>query len=256
MTLGGRGCATVALCAALATPACSSDTPRPVGGDEPGGELVVLAASSLTAAFTELAEHFEAAHPGVDVRVGFGGSSGLAEQIRQGAPADVFAAADEESFELVADRAGDPVVVARNRLAILVEPGNPESLRLARDLARTDLTYAVCDPTVPCGRLAARLLDELRVGTEPVSFEGSVTAVVGKVVLGEVDAGVVFASDVVAAGDAATGVSIPDAQNPTTSYPIAVLDDAPNPVAARAWVSFVTSERARRIFVANGLLAP
>jgi molybdate transport system substrate-binding protein len=216
--------------------------------------LVVLAASSLTEAFTDLADRFEDEHPGVDVELGFGPSSGLAQQVRQGASADLFASADQETFALVAGLVGAPVTFAHNRLALLVETGNPKGIRAVRDLARDDVTFVVCDPDVPCGRLAARVLAAAGVEREPASREGAVKAVVGKVVLGEADAGIVFRSDVVAASDDADGVDLPDAQNVTTPYPIAVLDRAANPDAARAWIALLRSDEGQRVLARHGFL--
>jgi molybdate transport system substrate-binding protein len=224
------------------------------GGGAHEERLVVLAASSLTEAFTDLADRFEDEHPGVDVELGFGPSSGLAQQVRQGASADVFASADQETFALVADLAGAPVTFAHNRLALLVETGNPKGIRGVRDLARDDVTFVVCDPDVPCGRLAARVLAAAGVEREPASLEGAVKAVVGKVVLGEADAGIVFRSDVVAAADDADGVDLPDAQNVTTPYPIAVLDRAANADAARAWIALLRSDEGQRVLARHGFL--
>jgi molybdate transport system substrate-binding protein len=240
--------AVLAVAVALSLVACDDAT------DDGGARLVVFAASSLTEVFTQLATSFEDERPGVEVELSFGSSTALAEQLRQGARADVYAAADEESFGLVADLAGAPVTFARNRLAILVETGNPKRIRLVRDLSRTDVTFVVCDADVPCGRLAARALDAVGVTRDPASLEGSVKAVVSKVVLGEADAGIVFASDVVAAGGRADGVAIPDGPHLTTSYPIAVLDDAANAEAAAAWIALVRSAEGRRALEAHGFL--
>ena len=225
------------------------------GGPSDGsGQVVVLAASSLTDAFERLADQFEAANPGVEVLLSFGASSTLAEQVRQGAPADVLATADEATMQLVADAdalLGDPQLLARNRLAIAVEPDNPTGVTGLSDLAAGGRVVVLCAPEVPCGRLAAAALAAAGVDLEPASYEANVRSVLGKVTLGEADAGIVYATDVVAAGGGVDGVAIPDGQNQETAYPVAVVD-GPNPTVAERFVSFVTGPEAAAVLAALG----
>ncbi len=224
------------------------------------GTLTVFAAASLTEAFTELGDDFEAEHPNLQVTFNFAASSALAQQINEGASADVFASADEANMKKVTDaaNAGGPVVVARNRLSILVEPGNPKRIARLADLATSDVVTVVCAPEVPCGRIAAAALAKAAVSLEPASLEENVKAVVAKVTLGEADAGLVYVTDVLAAGDKAEGIDIDVGSDPTLEavYPMAVTVSAENPVAASAWLDFVRSGRGQRVLAAFGFLAP
>lgn len=250
----------VLLAAAALAGACGGATPAPTsGGGVPTGTLTVFAASSLADAFTELAEDFESRNPGADVRLNVAGSSSLAAQIRDGAPADVFASADVETMaRIVADGRveGDPVVFATNAAAIIVEKGNPLGITGLADLARPGLVVITCAPEVPCGRYAGTVLDNAGVTVRLSSLEESVRAVVTKVTLGEADAGIVYVTDVVAAGDSAEGVDIPADVNVTAEYPVAVLRDATNTTAARLFLEFITSATGRAILASHGFGAP
>ena len=222
------------------------------------GELRVYAATSLRAVFTELETAFEAAHDDVDVALTFGGSSGLAAQIQQGAPAHVFAAADEDTMRSVVDEDATrpPVVFARNRLALVVEPGNPEGVSSLRDLARAGLVVVLCAPAVPCGRLALAALARAGVTVSARSLEENVGGVRSKVELGEADAGIVYATDVLDAGDRLDEVVDPLLDDPGLDavYPMAVLDGAPS--AAAAWVDHVRSSRSQATLRRHGFLVP
>lgn len=213
--------------------------------------LVVFAASSLTDVFDELEVAFEAANPGVDVVISYGGSSSLAAQIDQGAPADVFAAADEVTMALVAgEAAGEPVAFARNRLAIAVEPGNPARVGSLADLARDDLVIVVAAPEVPAGGYAREVATEAGVDLAPDSLEQSVRAVASKVALGEADAGIVYRTDI-AADDRLDEVPIDT--DVAAVYPIVALGaDA----IARSFVELVTGDVGRAALTAAGFEAP
>ena len=221
--------------------------------------MTVLAASSLADAFTELAAEFESGNPGIDVVLNVAGSSSLAAQIRDGAPADVFASADIETMDrVVADGrvAGDPVVFATNAAAIIVEKGNPLGITGLVDLARPGLVVVACAPDVPCGRYADTVLANAGVSVRLRSLEDSVQAVVTKVILGEADAGIVYVTDVVAAGDSADGIDVPADVNVRAEYPLAVLRDASDTTAARDFVGFILSVPGRAILAAHGFGAP
>lgn len=242
--------------AALVVAACGGQAPRSATTT-----LRVFAAASLRGAFTELAAGFERAHDDVDVEVTFAGSSALAAQILQGAPADVFAPADEHTMARVLSDAPDglrPVVFARNRLALIVEPGNPESLRSVADLARPGLVVVVCAAVVPCGRLAAAALERAGVGDEVAvaSFEEHVGAVRSKVELGEADAGIVYATDVLEAGGAVEEVDdvLLDDRDLEAAYPMAVLDGAPE--SAFTWMAYIRSAEGTAVLDRFGFLAP
>jgi molybdate transport system substrate-binding protein len=235
------GALLLAGCAAVETPA------SPGAGDGPTGTLTVFAAASLTEAFGTLAAEFEQQNPGVDVELSFGGSSALAMQIGEGAPADVFAAANEATMQTVVDAgdAGQPTVFATNTLALVVPHGNPAGVTGLADLRDSRLAIALCDPVVPCGITAA-----------PDTLEEDVKGVLTKVELGEADAGVVYVTDVHAAGDKVDGIEVPEAKDVINRYPIAVLSGAPNPDAARAWVDFVLSDEGRQALSDAGFVAP
>ena len=240
--------------------ACGGESEAASGGRE--GELHVFAAASLTEAFAELADVFEQAHPDATVTVNFGSSTALAQQINEGAPADVFASADEPSMATVIDagRASDPVTIARNRLAIVVEPGNPKRIERLADLARSDVVLVLCAPEVPCGRFAAAALAKADVVVEPASLEENVKAVVAKVTLGEADAGIVYATDVMAAGGEAEGIDLDGALSDDPAlearYPMAITTSATAQELAEAWVELVRSDEGQRVLAEHGFLAP
>jgi molybdate transport system substrate-binding protein len=223
----------------------------------------VFAASSLTEAFTEMGKAFEVPNPRVKVSFNFAASSALAQQIIGGAPADVFASADEANMMRViaAGDASGAQVIARNRLSILVEKGNPLAIASLADLAKPGVVFVVCAPEVPCGKFAAAALQKAAVAAKPASFEENVKAVVSKVTLGEADAGIVYVTDVRAAGDKAQGVDIDIANDPAleAEYAIAVTAKAAKAAIAseaRAWVEFALSGAGGAILAKYGFLAP
>lgn len=222
-------------------------------------KVVVFAASSLTEPFEQMGEVLEARRPDLDVSFSFGGSSSLAPQIVSGAPADVFAAANPDTMQLaiaggaVAD---DPVVFARNQLQIAVPVGNPGDVEKLEDLADPDLKLALCAPEVPCGAAAQKALQAGGVTTEPVTFETDVKAVLSKVLLGEVDAGLVYRSDVIAAGNQVVGIDFDESEEAVNDYVIAPLRDAPNPEGARVFLDLVRSDRGREILSDAGFDLP
>ena len=232
------------------------------GGSDDGdlsGALTVFAASSLTDVFTLLGNELTAANPGLEVRISFAGSSALATQIVRGAPADVFASADEQQMEVVAGEdlvAGSPAVFASNVLQIAVPAGNPAGVTGLDDFTRSDLALALCAPEVPCGSAAEDVFDAAGVTPEPDTYEEDVRAALTKVELGEVDAALVYASDVASAGDAVEGVAFAEAADAVNRYPIGVLADAPNPAAAEAFVALVQSDRGQRVLADAGFRAP
>ena len=221
--------------------------------------MVVFAAASLTAAFTEVGEAFMAEYPDATVTFNFAASSELVNQIGEGAPADVFASADLSNMIKLVEAGNDatePVVFARNALSIIVEPGNPMDITSVADLANNDLILVICAPEVPCGEYAAQIFENAGVRVTPKSLEENVKAVVSKVTLGEADAGIVYETDVAAAGDEATGVKIPADINVVALYPIVVTKEAPNPAGAQAFIDFLYSEQGQGILAAHGFLAP
>jgi molybdate transport system substrate-binding protein len=230
------------------------DRPGATGPARLSGTLTVLAASSLAESFEDIGRRFEDAHAGLRVVFNFAASSSLARQLADGAPGDVLATADEvtmgQAVEAGAVRA--PTVFARNRLRIVTRAGNPEGITELADLARPGLVVALCAVPVPCGRLAADALEKAEVRLEPASSEENVKAVLARVTLGEADAGIVYFTDVAAAGDAVTGVAIPDEHNVVAAYPVAVATDAAHPRAARAWVEFLLGPVGREVLSGFG----
>lgn len=224
-----------------------------------GGTLTVLAASSLTEAFTTLARDFEHDHPGTRVRLSFDSSATLAEQVDQGAPADVLATADEQTMRTVVSAGqvdGDPTVFATNHLVLALPSANPAHIRRFADLDRPGVEYVVCVRSAPCGTLAATLLKGAGIAAEPASEEVDVKAVLTKVRLGEADAGLVYASDVASAGSEVRQVDVPAGRATLNRYPVAALTDAAEPALARAWVRLVGSPTGRRVLAHDGFGRP
>lgn len=245
----------------LAAAGCGS-TAAPTTPTTPGavtGKVVVLAAASLTGAFRQIAKDVEAAHPGLTVSLELAGSSALAQQVVAGAPADVFAAASPTTMKTVVD-AGDavgmPIVFARNTLEIAVPAGNPGKVTGIADFARAELTLAVCAPQVPCGAAAAKLFAAAHVTPRPDTQEKDVKAVLAKVSLGEVDAGLVYRTDVRAAGAKVTGIAVPQASAAVNDYPLVAIKGGPNPAGARVFVDAVRSPAGRRVLAAAGFQLP
>lgn len=240
-------------CAAPAPEASETTEPDPLTGT-----VTILAAASLTESLDELAAAFEEAHPDVDVVISYGGSSALAEQIVSGSPADVFFSANESTMATVTDAglAVDPVVLLTNELEIAVPAGNPGGVVGLADFADADLTIALCDPAVPCGSAAEKLFAATGITPSPDTLEQDVKAALAKVALGEVDAALVYVTDVTAAGDAVEGIEVPDAGVAVNSYPVALLRDARNPAAAQAFVEFLRSDEAGAVFRDAGFGIP
>ncbi len=218
------------------------------GAGSPSGTVTVFAAASLTEVFTDLGARLEADHRGLEVRFNFAGSSALATQIGQGAPADVFASANAGQMAVVTDAGladGDPEVFASNVLEIAVPAGNPAGVTGLDDFAREELALAVCAPEVPCGSAAEDVFAAAGVTAVPDTQEEDVRAALTKVELGEVDAALVYATDVAAAGGAVDGIPFPEAEDAVNDYPVCVLDAAPNRAAAQAFVDLVLSDEGR-----------
>lgn len=222
-------------------------------------EITVSGAASLTAAFGAVVEAFGETQPGAVVHTNFAGSSTLVQQIREGAPVDVFASADQGNMRKLVDAgavAGAPVVFATNRLAIVVARGNPKRIGGIADLAKPGLIVSLCAPAVPAGTYAREIFAKSGVTLPESSQELDVKAVLSRVVLGEADAGIVYTTDVLAAGDRVEAVAIPDALNVVARYPVAVLVHAKQPDLARAFVAYLTSPAGQAILQRFGFLPP
>lgn len=262
--LGAAGAAAVVLATAACGGPPSSAAAR---GREPaaaaaggtGRTLTVFAAASLQQTFTRIGTQFEHAHPGVRVVFSFAGSSDLAAQLVQGAPADVYASADTRTMDTAVSGGaveGAPVVFATNALEIAVPPGNPAGVRSFADLARPGLKVVVCAPQVPCGSATDRVERASGVALRPVSEEQSVTDVLGKVMTGEADAGLVYVTDVRRAGSRVDGVPFAQSRVAVNMYPIAVVKGSRNPALARQLVTAVTGTPGQDVLRAAGFGAP
>jgi molybdate transport system substrate-binding protein len=243
--------ALVAGLAVLATQACSADDGR--------ATLTVLAAASLTDAFTDVARAFEAAHAGTEVDVDFGASSSLREQVLAGAPADVLASADPLDVEALADAgalAGRAEPFAANVLELAVPSGNPAGVTGLGDLARSELLVGLCAPQPPCGRLARQVLARAGVVASVDTEAPDVRALLTQVASGDLDVGVVYRTDVAARRGDVDGVPLVGRDEVTTRYPVAVLDEADDEELAAAFVAFVLSGEGRAILTEHGFLPP
>ena len=222
------------------------------------GPIAVFAASSLTGAFTTLGKQFEAAHPGDKVTFSFGPSSGLATQIISGAPADVFASAAPANMQQVvsAGDASSPTNFVKNTMEVAVPPNNPGHVKSLKDLAKSSVKVALCQPQVPCGVTAAAVFSNAKIKVTPVTLEPDVKSVLTKVELGDVDAGMVYVTDVLAAGSKVKGVKIPAGVNASTTYPIATISKSSHKSIAQAFVSYVLSPAGQQVLTAAGFQKP
>lgn len=229
------------------------------GSDEATrGEVLVSAAASLTDAFTEIETAYEDANPDVDVVLNFGPSSGLREQILEGAPADVFASANTSNMDQVveAGETEDPQIFVHNRLQIAVPPGNPAGVSGLEDFGRDELLIGLCAQEVPCGDFAREALANAGVTPAIDTNEPDVRALLTKIEAGELDAGITYVTDVASTQGAVDGIDIPEDENVVAEYPIAVLSNAPNPDAAAAFVEFVVSDEGQAILASYGFQSP
>ena len=218
------------------------------------GSITVFAAASLTESFNVIAADFQKVNPQAHVTLSFGGSSALATQINNGAPADVFASASNTNMQQVLDakQTTNPVTFARNRLMIVTPPNNPANINSLSDLAKSTVKVAICQLQVPCGAVAKAVFANARIAVTPVTYEADVKSVLTKVLLGEVDAGLVYVTDARSAGSAVNAIAIPSALNAETTYPISLLRASANPATAKAFIDFVLSDRGAAALAAVG----
>lgn len=250
---------------ALAAVACSSDgdseakTAGKADGGAVEGEMLVFAAASLTDAFEDVKAAFEEDNPDADVQLNFGGSSGLREQILAGAPADVFASANESNMADVVEAGdidGEPRIFVTNEMQIVVPAGNPGDVKGLDDFASDDLLIGLCAEGVPCGDFGREILKGVDVEPAIDTNEPDVRALLTKVGSDELDAGLVYVTDVTAAGDEVEGIDIASDDNVVAEYPIAELSDAPNPSGAKAFSEFVLSDEGQEILAEYGFGSP
>jgi molybdate transport system substrate-binding protein len=243
-------------CGSSSTPASSSTTTTK---SLLSGSLNVFVAASLTGAFDDEKQALASESPGVSLTYNFAGSQALVTQIQQGAPADVFASADEKNMQKLVD-AGlvePPKQFARNKLEIAVAPGNPKHVTGLADLERPGLTLVLADASVPAGEYARQAFQKAGLpAPKPVSNELDVKSALSKLTLGEADAVVVYVTDVEAAGSKVAGVVIPDSQNVVAIYPIAAVKASKNLPAAEAFVDEIVNGTGQQALQARGFLPP
>ena len=264
MKLRGLRVLAVASVPALVFAACGDDDAGPAaagppaGKPTPEGDITVFAAASLTDAFTELGTAFEAENPEASVEFNFGASSALREQILAGAPADVFASANTSNMDEVVDggAASDPEGFVTNQLEIAVPAGNEAGVTGLDHFANPDLLIGLCAEDVPCGEFGREALANAGVTPSIDTNEPDVRSLLTKVEAGDLDAGIVYVTDVMAAGDTVEGVEIPAEENVVATYRIAALTDAANPDAADAFVQFVLSDEGQEILQSYGFGGP
>ena len=229
-------------------------------GSSVNGELLVSAAASLTDAFGEVESAFEEENRDVDVVLNLGSSTALREQILEGAPADVFASANTSNMDQVVEAgeaAGEPELFVTNRLQIAVPAGNPGGVSGLEDFAREELLIGLCGENVPCGDFGRQALENAGVTPSLDTNEPDVRALLTKIENDELDAGIVYVTDVLSSPPGEVeGIDIPTEVNVVAEYPIAVLASAPNPDAAAAWIEFVLSEGGQAILTSYGFTSP
>jgi molybdate transport system substrate-binding protein len=261
VVLGLAGCssskkAASATSSAATTPATSAAAPSSASLS---GTVVVFAASSLKATFTTLATNFEQANPDVKIVPSYGGSDTLAAQITQGAPVDVFAAASTATMGTVTkagDGVGTPTVFAKNELEIAVSPSNPDHIASLADVTKSGVKLALCAATVPCGAAATKAFAAATLTPHPVTLEQDVASVLTKVELGEVDAGIVYQTDVKSAGSKVVGVNFAEAASAINTYPVVVVKTGKNPTAGQAFLDYVVSPAGQQVLQAAGFQRP
>jgi molybdate transport system substrate-binding protein len=241
-------------CGQDGTPQAGATKSAPPASEQPveDKQLTIYAAASLTEPFEQIAADFEAANPGVETILSFDGSSTLVTQISEGAPADVFASADQANMDKATEAAlaTTPVMFTSNALTIAVPAGNPGGVASLADLAKPDLRVVICAEAVPCGALARQAASTAGIELKPVSEEQNVKAVLAKITSGEAEAGLVYVTDVLAAGDAVEQIELPTPI--TTEYPVAVLTGAAEPGLAQAFIDYLTSAPAQAVLAERG----
>lgn len=252
------GACALAGCSSSGSSTAPSTATSASSGTSGTGTITVFAAASLTGTFTQLGKQFEAANPGDTVKFSFGPSSGLATQITSGAPADVFASAAPANMSTVV-KAGDatsPQDFAKNTAEVAVPPGNPGGVTTVSDLSKSSVKTALCQPQVPCGVVASQVFENVGITVRPVTLQPDVKSVLTQVELGNVDAGVVYVTDVKAAGSKVKGVTVPAGKNASTLYPIAAVNDSAHKSEAKAFVAYVMSPAGQKVLGAAGFEQP
>ena len=246
--------------AAVVVAGCSSSSSSApsTSSSSSTGTITVFAAASLMETFTKIGKQFEAAHKGDTVKFSFGPSSGLATQITSGAPADVFASASPTTMDTVvkAGDAANPQTFAKNTMEVAVPPNNPAHVTSVNDLTKSSVKVALCQPQVPCGVVAAEVFKNAGITVKPVTLETDVDSVVTQVETGNVDAGMVYVTNVLSAGSKLKGITIPANINASTLYPIATIKGSKHASIAKEFVDYVLSPAGQQVLTAAGFEKP
>lgn len=241
----------------LAGAAMLSVLPLTACGGDDSTTITVLAASSLTGTFTELGQKFEAEHAGVTVKFAFDSSATLAQQATDGAPADVLATADQTTMDSAQSaQASDPQTFATNVMVLATPADNPAGIQKFGDLDQSSVKFVMCVPTAPCGKVGQSLLDQDHITGKPVSQEVDVKSVLARLTEGEADAGIVYATDAVAAGDQVKALPIPGSGKQLTSYPIVTLDQSDHSDLAQEFVDLVVGSTGQQVLHDAGFGKP
>jgi molybdate transport system substrate-binding protein len=265
-TAAGLAVSALAACGSSANPVSSSTSKAASAASSAAASatagttsITVFAAASLQGSFTEIGKQFERAHPGARVTFSFGPSSGLATQIINGAPASVFASAAPANMTQVV-KAGEtlnsPSNFAKNKMEVAVPPGNPAGVTSVSNLSKSAVKVALCQPQVPCGVVARDVFKNAGISVTPVTLQPDVKSVLSQVELGNVDAGMVYVTDVKAAGSKVKGVPVPAGDNASTLYPIATLKDASDKTVANEFVAYVMGPQGEHVLAQDGFEKP
>jgi molybdate transport system substrate-binding protein len=265
-TAAGLAVGALAACGSSGTSASSATSKAASGASSAAASatagttsITVFAAASLQGSFTQIGKQFEAAYPGAHVTFSFGPSSGLATQIINGAPASVFASAAPANMTQVV-KAGDtlhtPSNFAQNKMEVAVPPANPAGVTSVSNLSKSSVKVALCQPQVPCGTTAAKVFKNAGISVKPVTLQPDVKSVLTQVELGNVDAGMVYVTDVKAAGTKVKGVPVPSGENASTLYPIATLEGASDKSVANEFVAYVTGPQGQHVLAMDGFEKP
>ena len=236
--------------ASAAAPSASSSS-----GSAPAANLTVLAAASLTDVFKTAGDTYMKENPGTKLAFSFAGSQDLVAQVKQGAPADVLVTADTKTMDSAKSEVDVPTVIAKNRLVIVTQKGNPDHVRVLKDLANPKLYVVLAAPSVPVGNYGDQVLKKQHITVHPESEETDVRSVLTKVET-SADAGIVYKTDAATATDKVDAVTIPDAQNAVASYPAAALKDSKQSAAAQAFVKWLSTPEAQSILQKAGFQQP
>ena len=265
-TAAGVAVGALAACGSSANPVSSSTSKAASAASSAAASatagttaITVFAAASLQGSFTQIGQQFERAHPGARVTFSFGPSSGLATQIINGAPASVFASAAPANMTQVV-KAGQtlnsPSNFAKNKMEVAVPPGNPAGVTSVTNLSKSAVKVALCQPQVPCGVVARDVFKNAGISVKPVTLQPDVKSVLTQVELGNVDAGMVYVTDVKAAGTKVKGVAVPSGDNASTLYPIATLKGASDKTVANEFVAYVMGPQGQHVLAQDGFEKP